>query len=324
VKKLFAFALGVLLAGAAHADWVPRIQSGKYMTTFSGAIGSWSDSGTYSEDRFANGPLSALAGEMRAVPTTLQYRINSILQQEATAKGFTFLGGTLRGDLTMQVLPQSNGTVLLRLSGLSYDGYTRYTGSKYGITLECTNHASLANIVITAQYGTVDGSMPTDKIGLTANTSSSTDCDSNLSWILPILGDILLNVGEGYADRYVVDKIKETFTQVNSRLLFGRDENFVARLNRLFPINTKIGQYINNNLWQINNSHMTLQLGRGANLGPVYGTGEPHNYQLTGDFINLTISAPGLWLNGRLHEEVDVFWEWKCSVREPSRVCPQP
>jgi len=332
VKKVSVFALGVMLAGAAHADWVPRVESARYVVTLSAGAGSIS----YSEDRAAYGPLGALASDMRAVPYSLQSSINSVVQQEASANGVTFLRGALSGDLNLRITPQYNGTVLMNVGGIGYDAYLQYSGKKWGfIKYDCTNHTRLANISVTAQYGTVDGSLPSDKVGITTTPSSSTDCDSNLSWIVPVIGSYVVNKFEGAADQRIVDGIKGSLSQVNSKLLFGRDQNYLASLNRLIPVDKvvqlpdgrtfPIGQYINNNLaYVIANSQMTLQLGKGAVLAPVYGNSEPYRYQITGDIANLTLNVSGMSINARLHEVVNVTWTWKCSVTNPNLVCAIP
>jgi len=332
VKKLSVFALTVLLAGAAHADWVPRVLSDRYVATVSYGGNSIS----YSEDRYANGPLGALARDVYGVPAYMQSSLNNLLQQQAAANGVTFVSGTLSGNVNFQVTPQSNGTVLLRMSGLRYDAYTKYSGKKWGIIkYDCTNHLTLADMTVTAQYGTVDGSLPSDKVGLTMNASSSTDCDSNLSWILPVLGNYIINKAEGQIDQGVVEGIKGSLTEINSKLVFGRDQNYLASLNRLIPVDKvitlpdgrtfPIGQYINNNLaYLIANSQITLQLGKGVKVEPVLGVGEPSRETFTGDIINLSVTAPGVSFNARLHEEVNVYWSWKCSVRNPLLSCPIP
>ncbi|HLO92875.1 MAG TPA: hypothetical protein VK195_01030 [Burkholderiaceae bacterium] len=331
-QHLICGALALVFAGAAHADWAPRIVSGQYVATVSYGGGSLS----HAEDWRSGGPLGTLAGQMKAVPYSMQNGLNEFMRQSAASKGVNFQSGALSGDVNVQIQPQGNGTVLMTLGGISYDAYTQFSGKRWGIiSYSCVNHASLGNLQATAQYGAATGELPSDKIGVTANVGSSTDCDSNLSWILPILGDILINQAEGKIDQGVLNGVKGSLASVKDNLFFGRDQNYLTGLNKLIPADKvvtlpngqtfPIGQYVNNNLaYLISNSQVSVQLGKGAVVKGVYGTSEPMSDVISGNVITLTLSVPGVSFSVNLAEKVNVQWQWKCSLRDPSRSCPIP
>lgn len=331
-QHLLLGAIALLHVGLAQADWSPRIVSGQYVATVS--VGGASLS--YAEDRRANGPLGSVAGQMKAVPYSMQTGLNDYLRQAAASQGINFQGGTLSGNVNVQIQPQANGTMLMTLGGLSYDAYNQFSGKRWGvISYSCVNHVSLGRMQVTAQYGAADGSLPSDKIGMTADVGSSTDCDSNLSWVLPILGNIIINKAEDKIDQGVLNGVKGSLALVKDSLFFGRDQNYLTGLNKLIPVDKvvplpngqtfPIGQYVNNNLaYLIANSQVSLQLGRGAVVNGVYGTGEPNYEEVTGQVMDLRVSVPGVSFTVSLVEKLNVQWQWKCSLRDPSRTCPIP
>lgn len=331
-QHLMLGALALAFAGAAQADWSPRIVSGQYVATVSYGGGSVS----YAEDRRSGGPLASLAGQMFSVPYAMQSGLNDFLRQTAASKGVTFQSGSLTGDVNVQIQPQANGTMLMTLGGISYDAYTQYSGKRWGIvSFSCVNHVSLGNLQVTAQYGAATGTLPSDKVGATANVGSSTDCDSNLSWMLPILGDIIINKAEGKIDQGVLNGLSGSLSTVKDALFFGRDQNYLTGLNRLIPADKvvalpngqvfPIGQYVNNNLaYLIANSQIGLQLGKGAVVKGVYGTNEPTYDTISGSVLTLQLTVPGVSFTVNLTEKVNVEWQWKCSLRDPSKVCQIP
>ncbi|WP_269632022.1 hypothetical protein [Pelomonas sp. BJYL3] len=331
-QHLLLGALALAFTGAAQADWSPRIQSGQYVATVSYGGGSLS----YAEDWRSGGPLGTLAGQMKAVPYSMQNGLNEFMRASAASQGVNFQSGTLSGDVNVQIQPQANGTVLMTLGGVRYDAYTQFSGKRWGIiSYSCVNHASLANLQVTAQYGAATGELPSDKIGVTANVGSSTDCDSNLSWMLPILGNIIINKAEGKIDQGVLDGVKGSLGMVKDGLFFGRDQNYLTGLNKLIPADKvvtlpngqtfPIGQYVNNNLaYLIANSQVSVQLGKGAVVQGVYGTGEPTSDIISGNVITLNLSAPGMNFTVNLTERLNVMWQWKCSLRDPTKSCPIP
>lgn len=332
LNQLMVAVMVLASAGGAQADWTPRIISSQYIATVNYGGGSVS----YSEDRNANGPLSNFAGKMVAVPYAMQNAMNEFMRQAAVSKGVNFQGGWLTGDPLVQIQPQGNGTVLLTLSGLNYDAYTQFSGKRWGIfSYDCRNHASLANMRVTGQYGAADGGLQSDKVGVTANVGSSTDCDSNISWILPILGNILINTAEGKIDQGIVSGVTASLAQLKDGLFFGRDQNYLTGLNQLIPADKvvrlpngqtfAIGQYVNNNLaYLIANGQISLQLGKGAVVSGVYGMNEPMNNEINGTYATLQLTVPGVSFSVSLTEKVNVRWQWQCSLRDPSKRCDIP
>ncbi|MFM9436710.1 hypothetical protein ACFDR9_003795 [Janthinobacterium sp. CG_23.3] len=327
------FLTSILATGAAHADWVPRIESASYTANLTV---NGSNALAYSEDKRLYGPLGGVAREMQAVPATLQSGLNAVMSQQITANGARFLDGTLSGNAAITIRPQSSGVAALALTGLSYQVRSGYSGKKWGVfSYDCVNTTTMSNIAINAQYGTADGNMPADQVGMTANVSSSTDCDSNLSWILPVLGNLLIKNAEGKISSAVQDGVKGGLAKIKDVLFFQRDANWLVGLNRLIPADKvvqlpdgssfPIGQYVQNNLgYLLANSQISINLGAGAPVRPVYGMNEPQSDVFSGDIITLAVSSPAVSFAVQVGERSNVSWSWKCSIRDPSRVCQIP
>lgn len=323
------FLAAILAAGAAHADFIPRVVSGQNIATVSLNGGSLS----YSQN-WGSGTLGALIVDAQNTPRQIENGLNTAAASAINGHGATFVKGTVTGTPTLTLRPDASGVVFATMSGLSYRVTSTFSGTKWGvINYSCTNTTDYNNITVTAQYGSADGVIPPTKVGINGNLNTSTDCDSNLSWILPVLGDILINKAEGKVDAGIANAVQNGLASVTQKFFFLRDQNWLVGLNRLIPADKvvtypggsfPIGQYIANNLpYLIANSQITLKLGGGANLKSVLGTNEP-TYDPSGDAITLTLTSPGVSFTANLREQVAVYWQWKCSIANPTRNCPDP
>ncbi|GAB2849030.1 hypothetical protein GCM10027277_16500 [Pseudoduganella ginsengisoli] len=331
MRKSIFIAAALLATGAAHADFIPIVKSGQNVATVTVNNRSLS----YSEPR-GNGPLGGLIIDAAYTPYQIQSTLNGIIAPQVNSySGVTFLSGELKGYPTLTMRPDASGVVFVNMSGLSYKIRARYAAKLGGIIkLDCTNTTAVDNISITAQYGTSNGLIPSDKVGVTGTPSSSTDCDSNLTWVMPLLSNYLVNKLEGYADARLVSGIQSGMSSVTQKMFFQRDANWQVGLNRLIPADKvivfadgstfAIGQYVQNNLsYLISNGQITMKLGGGVNLSPVVGVNEPPR-NLAGDALTITVSVPGLTFTANLREEVNVVWQWKCSVQNPALNCADP
>ncbi len=328
MRNTLSFAVLGLSMALAHADVVPSVLSSQYLATarYNGA------SISYSEDRYGNGPLADVASAMKQVPGAVQNALNAVLAEKAASAGASFLRGSLSGDPTVTIAPQSSGATLISLGGWSYTASTRFTGKKWGvISYECVNTLSLRNFSVTAQYGSQNGQMITDKVGSTADVSSNTECDSNLSWMLPFVGDFIVGQITSRVDARIVSGIQASLGQIKDKLLFDRGANFLSGLNKLVPVDKVItlpngssfalGQYLQNNLaYLIGNSQLTLKLGQGAQPRPKFG-GEPGTTTEVGNVLDLSLSSPAFSFGVGLVEQAQVKWTWVCSWQNPSRQC---
>lgn len=331
MKKYLLFAT-LLASGAAHADWTPYITSRVYSVT----IESGGASHTYYETRTLGGPVSTVASQFLSVPQVLQSSLNTYLAAQASAQGVRFLGGTLSGAINVALRPDTYGVTFINLHGMSYTSRMGYSGKQWGfISYDCVNTLTLANMSATAQYGSVDGVMQSDKIGLNATPSSSTSCDSNLSWIMPIVGDYIIDSVTDKIDAGIVSGINTSSATVKDALFFGRDQNYLTGLNKLIPRDKvltlpdgrtfPIGQYVQDNMaYLIGNSQVTMKLDRGPLVQAVYGLNEPMYDSRTGDIAVFTVSTPAATFSVSLKETDTMTWRWVCSLRDPSRVCQMP
>ncbi|PND36862.1 hypothetical protein C1O66_04460 [Paucibacter aquatile] len=313
-------ALAALLSlPSAQAGWDPVVTGGQYIVTVEYGGGSVS----VSEGRNQYGPLARTAGELRAIPFQMENGLNSFMRSYASSNGVNFQRGSLSGDLRLQISPQGNGLMRTTLSGVSYNAWTQFSGKKWGIIrFNCVSHLSLANISVGASYNVSNGQVPSSSIMLDGQPNSSTDCDSNLSWILPVVGNFIIRKVEGQIDQAVLQGLQGTLGQGNQALFYGRDNLQLTGLTRLISADRQvtlpngqqfpIGQYVHNNLaYLLGNAQVTVQLGKGAIVPDTHwGGGEPGYYQVQGDHLNLQISVPGLSFSVRLHEQVQLEWNW--------------
>ncbi|QPF73601.1 hypothetical protein G8A07_12160 [Roseateles sp. DAIF2] len=318
-KPLLGLALGVLAAQSAWAGWDPQMVSGQYTVTLQYGGGSLS----YSEDHNAWGPLARTASELRGIPAQMENGLNNFMRNYASSNGVNFRSGTLSGDLRLQISPQGGGVMRSTLSGLRYDAWTQFSGKKWGIIkFNCVSHLSLANITVGASYNASNGQVPTNSILLDGQPGSSTDCDSNLSWILPVVGNYIVRKVEGQIDQGVLQGLQGTLGQGNQALFYGRDHLQLTGLTRLVPVDKEIvlpngqrfaiGQYVHNNLaYLLSNASITVQLGKGAIMPDTqWGSGDPGYDSVQGEHLLLQISVPGLSFSVRLHEQINLSWSW--------------
>lgn len=321
--------IGLFLSTSlAQADIVPTVVSSQYIATARYNGGSVS----YAENAYGNGPLSNIVSSLRQVPYAVESALNTVLTEKANSAGASFLRGSLTGNPTVTIAPQTSGVTLIKLEGWSYEARTRFTGKKLGfISYDCVNTTSLRNLSVTGQYGTQTGQMASDKAGATADVSSSTDCDSNLSWILPFVGDLIIGSITSKLDARVVSGIQGSLALVKDKLLFDRQSNFLSGLNKLVPADKVItlpngssfalGQYLQNYLaYLIGNSQLSLKLAQGVQPKPRYG-GEPSTTTETGDLLDLSLTSPAFSFGVSLIEQAQVRWNWVCSWQNPNKQC---
>jgi len=330
MRKLL-FLAAALMAGTAHADFIPVSNSGQNILT----LGVNNGSVKITENYLNNGPLGKLVVQATGIPTRFETQLNDVIRTTINNSGATFQGGKLTGVPTITLSPNASGVVFMTLSGLSYEARSQYSGTKLGvINYSCTNTMTLKNVVITAQYGRAVNATTASTVGITSTPSSSTDCDSNLSWILPVIGDLIVNKVNGIIDAKLLATLQEYTASSASKLYFGDDFNWLTGLNRIVPVGATVplpsggsfplGQYVTDNItYLLANSQISLTIGRGANFLPVVGTNEPPR-TLAGNAITLTLSSPALTFTANLAESYLVTWKWKCSVANPALNCADP
>jgi hypothetical protein len=330
MRKLL-FLAAALAAGAAQADFIPVAASGQNILT----LGVNGGTLPITENYLNNGPLGKLVVQATNIPTRFETQLNDVMRTTINNNGANFQGGKLTGVPTIKLNPDASGVVFMTLSGLSYEARSQYSGTKFGvINYSCTNTMTLKNVVITAQYGRAGNVTPSSTVGITSTPSSSTDCDSNISWILPVIGDLIVNKVNGIIDAKLLSTLQDYTSSTASKLYFGDDFNWLTGLNRIVPVGATVpvpggtpfplGQYVTNNItYLLANSQISLTIGRGANFLPVVGTNEPPR-TLAGDAITLTLSSPALTFTANLRESYVVNWKWKCSVANPALNCADP
>ncbi|WP_204378026.1 hypothetical protein [Chromobacterium sphagni] len=275
---------------------------------------------SYGEDASAMGPLQQVANQMQSLPSDLQQALNGPVSQLVARNGASFQSGTISGNAQLTITPDASGVARMTVSGLGYQVRSQYSGSKWGVIhYSCTNTLTLSNIVITAQYGTASGAMQDGKTGMTATTSSSTDCDSNLSWILPGVGDVLIGKAQDKINDLLLSNVQVQMAKAKDALLYGTDQNMLNGLSRLVPPGKVValpgggsfplGQYLQNNLaYLLGNSQLSIQLGSPIALKKYIGLGRPPVSNVTADAVTIALSSPALSFSIKVSETVNLGW----------------
>ena len=331
--KTMVAALGCVLAASAQAHWVPSGGTSSYTATVSTGSGAFSY--TDVDNTFTPKPLPRLAGALASVNTRLESALNERLKAAAVAQGLNYQGGTVSGDLSITIQPVA-GAMQATLSGLSFRGTTQYSGRKFGvITFDCINTATISNITIRAQYGANTGVVSAPTVGMTGQVGSSTECDSNLSWILPFVGDLLIDYAANKIDDRILAGAVQLMADSQGSLLYGQDANLgqtVVGLLTLIPENANIagfavGSYVRSNLpYLLANSQFTMKLGHWPKIDPWRRNVPPaSDLVYTSELLNMSLTAPGASFNVRLTNSMtDVEWVWVCNVDNLALQCPQP
>lgn len=328
------FLVAVFASGAVHADWVPVLRGNNNVVTVSygGGSASYNESAAISDGR-----LSPFVGQMRSIRTEFESKLNSVVGTAISNSqpGVTFRGGSLSGNLHASIQPVAPNTLLMTLDGISYEARSTYSGKKLGfITFDCTNTFSAKNISLTGQYGANNGVL-LPSVGINSNVDSSTDCDSNLSWILPIVGNMLVDKKTGQLDSSLEEGVRGAMSEVKDKLLYVPDPAWSIGMLRLVPqtmqITTSdgrafnIGQVIANNLpYLLGNSQIDVQFGLGIKTKTMPGTSVPQITKFDENVVTLSITSPSLSFSVRLSQEAYVDWKWKCPPNAPNGGCREP
>jgi hypothetical protein len=319
-----------LLPLVAQADWVPRHVSDEWVATVGASVNGYSGSVTWAENRFASGPLGRVAGDVLSITRDLENELNQQVREVATSHGYTYLGGGLKGEATVSLQPNGAGYLTTTMTGLSYEGLARGTERKYGISFTCFAYLKVNNIVATAQIGSATGAVPEANVGMTANVSANTSCDSSIGWI-PIIGSLVNKYAERLASGIIKTEVRDVISTFKDKLFFERDANAYVGLNRLVPLDKVIylpngttfmpGQWLANQLnWLLTNTSMTVVLGRGADTSIQPGSTTPEFNVFTGNVVRVNLAIGGVSLAVDMRQEIGVIWEWRCSYRP----CPIP
>lgn len=318
MRKL-VFVAALLAAGTAHADWKPRITAQTLQTTINYGGGSLA----YSVPGDQNNPITNLRGQMGEIPRTIRGTMDEFISRFARDNGGSLGSSFIEGDLDLLMAPQEGGTTLITLNGLSYKAITRFTGRKYGlISYDCYNTMELKNISITAQFG---GPLKSDSVRLNATPTSSSNCDSNLAWILPIFGDLVINKVEGILDAKALEGIGSALNKSRDYLYFLPETNWLNVLVRpehkitlpngaVFPIGAEVHKYVPN---IVSNSTLRVKFGNGANVAGLYNTVSPGSSSMSGDVLTVVVTSPILPFSIVVREYADVDWSWVCQLDRP-------
>lgn len=334
MKKVFVFLIMMLTtlafnANATTIDDLYTILNREYVVN----LGVGGSSISYSENYYQNGPVGQLAQQLVSVSPTIQNSLNAIVAQTASADGATFVYGELQGNPLIQVSPKADGTALISLSGMSYRTAVKKKIRWLGISwFSCTSTLSIDNVSIIAQYGSVDGQIRDESVGLYGSPSVDTDCNSFLSWLLPGIGNYLNRRLQDLADHTLLNAIKSAMSTVKNNLLFRPDQNFLQSLNGLIPQNKTIvlpngtvfpiGQYVRDNIaYLAANSSFTIEISRGMPQIP-YRYGHVGIAYESADVLYLALDSPVFSFDLSLSEKAEVLWIHPCEVPYSNVICP--
>lgn len=326
-------ALSFLAAGSAWADWVPTTNN----RFFAATISVNNSSATVTEQSYVYGPLYRVAGAATGVPLKISAGLNEALRPKLQSYGATLLSGVVSGDLQLMLTPQSTGIVGLELTGMDYQAVSQFSGSLAGVVrYDCQNMLTLTSTRIVGQIGGTSGPVTAGSVGMTTIPSSSTWCDTNLSWLLPVVGDIITNRITGTVDAQVESGIANAVNGLSGELFIqAPGNNFRSGLQNMVPQSTvirlsngqdfRIGDYVWNNFnYIVANSQIRLKLGQYAPVTAVRGMQLPYGNVLVGVPLRLEVTLPDLRFSVELRDEAWVDWRWVCNVTKPNEFCEEP
>ncbi|MCH7343138.1 hypothetical protein LZ017_07070 [Pelomonas sp. CA6] len=319
--------------GSARADWVPQVQNRFYTATVTVNGGS----SAITEPRSIYGPLHTLAGEAIGAPLLIKNGIDSALRPKVELNGAQFLSSRISGDLNITLTPTPAGVIRIEVMGPSYSAVSSFQGKMGGIIrYDCQNVLTFNNIRVIGQAGTAGPILP-GTVALELNPTSSTACDSNLSWLLPIVGELLVDKISGKLDTQLEEAVVNFSKNIRSSLfVVAEGNNFRSGLQQLVPQSSvvrlpngqefRIGDFIWNNFDYITrNSQMTIKLSKGAPVDVVRGMQNPYDSVVTGTPLKIDVNVPGmLTFSVELKETAWVEWQWVCNVTRPSEACAEP
>lgn len=328
MKKILLLAAAILAAPLAHADYRPIVQNRYY--TASASVGGGTVS--YQQSWLTGGALTTVANNIVGLSGTLQSAINAQLDKKLREEFSGYLiEGTLTGPYDLHLYPVS-GYVRADLTGPTYVGIGRATKKQLGITVSCQVTVKLTNFSVRAQFGSTDGETTNENLGVSADTSTSSICDSSIDWI-PVFGDLLNNFIEGKVNDLVADGVKGYFNGLADKLFFVRDANFKTLLDSAIenindpPLPTggtfPLRQFVRDNVpYLLSGADMRLTLGTWAPVVTRRGTGEPHENVLVGTLLNWTVSSQAVNFNVNLTDTAIVSWAYQCPAG--SKTCQIP
>lgn len=170
-------------------------------------------------------------------------------------------------------------------------------------------------------------------VGLTSNVDSSTDCDSNLSWVLPVIGNVLVNKASGALDSRLEEGVRSAINEVKGRLLYVPDPawgglRLVPRTLQVTAADGRsfnIGDFIANNLsYLLGNSQIDVQFGQGLNVNVVSGTSVPKDKHFDENIVTLNIASPSATFSVKLTQRAVVDWQWRCPPKADAGGCREP
>ncbi len=334
MKKILFF-IAAFVTQLSNAAYKP-VSTSQTMTATISYAGS---SVTFDEARTRNqypAPMTDTVYKLTTVPKYLNDGLNQFFANAAASNGGTFLSGKLNGDVGLTFTPSPGGSILFNLTAGSYTFQTKFTGTRYGvIDYTCINTTTISNLSVTGAYGSDTGAIE-NKTGVTGSVSTSTDCDSNLSWILPFIGDYLINKYADQANAELITKINAGMAQAKDILYIGKDKDLLSGLNRLIPIDKSIklpngssfaiGLYVRDNLTYLaKNGQVSIKFGSGPQWPMSLNTYGKSSY--SGDYITLSITSPSVSFSVKATETYYMDWIWDNTCIGPRGVkysCGEP
>jgi hypothetical protein len=325
--KKIAVAMAFACASVpALADWVPSLLS----TTFTGTVAYNGKSVSINEPN--GGKMSSLASKVYGLPGRLKTPIDDALKASLPS-GSTFtmssIGGPINASLA-GMTGQYAGYNRISFSGLTYTASVQSRGSKYGISFTCYTTLKASNVSVSVAYQPYTGVINPDPqvTNLQLNPSSSVTCESSLDW-LPIIGDLIDDWVAGKISRAVVGQVNDfASSAINAILPYGPS---YLGIYDVIPVGAymvngvDVGLYLKNNFSSLfTGKTLSMSLGPYNPAPVVYGTGEPWNTTFTSNVVTIDFSDQNTQLTFSVKDTRDYLYRWKCSVRDPSKVCQIP
>lgn len=337
-KNLLLCCLGLLLSAPSFADWSPTFSRGFYQSTISFNGSSRSVSEAMTSNGHSNGPMSALARSVYAMPhvakNTLDNEVRALAaSQSGSGVSAYYVTSSISGQVRLGLTGLSGAHTGLNqasVSGLSYSALIRATGSFLGISGECDVRLTVSNVAAVVAYDPYSGIISTDPAlsNVQLNPTSSVSCSSSIDFI-PILGDL----ANALLERMIPSTTDfiNNFASAALRDVIPMGPQYLGLYNVITPgqyvINgVDVGAYLRNNFASyFTGRTLTLTFGPENIVESVAGVaGEPDQGPYTGNAISVDFSDANTHLSFSLADVRHFTWRYVCKKKPRAQSCIEP
>ncbi|WP_431259697.1 hypothetical protein ACQ86G_05725 [Roseateles chitinivorans] len=321
MKKMLLLTGALLVASAAHADWIPRIVERHFTTTIT------LNGGTNQINSAYEGELYTAAYAIVDTGKRLQTTINAAMAQTFAEKGGSLNSGALTGPYRVRLTP-NGGETNFWMTGANYVATGTASGKYSGISYTCYLTIKLNDIQAVARFA--GGALVTGSGSTTYARDVSASCSTAISW-MPIFGDMAerfaqrmaVSIANGAIDSYakgLFDDVVNRYAGAPSSAL-DRVANTITAVTQANGVTVDVPSIMR--LVTDNQGSIDMTLGTFAPNFTKFGVGAPDSNFLVGQVLDFNFSHP--WIGNfrmGLVDNTQVRWIYQCPGG--SRSCQIP